>query len=192
MMKRAACIGLASLALGCGYGFTAGGGALPGKARTLYVPVFRNASAEPGIEGVFTEAFRQELSRWKRLGGEASDARVEGTIVSVQGAPRIVTWKLNADKTSTPQISSYGVQVVAVVRVFKGEEKVGETTVTDTEAYQPMRPATTDGQFPAPSSPTAASNPDNRVLEVEANRRMALRRLAQSLMHQAYQNLTGF
>src|SRR3990172_6422254 len=59
----------------CGYRFTAGGGELPGKARTLFVPLFSNQTAEPEVDAFFTSALRQELARAGRAGGDASDAR---------------------------------------------------------------------------------------------------------------------
>ncbi|MBI5543761.1 MAG: hypothetical protein HY901_07745 [Deltaproteobacteria bacterium] len=168
-----------ALTLACGYRFTAGGGPLPGNARTLHVPVFKNLTAEPGLEGAFTEAFRDELSRWGREGGEASDATALGEIVEVSEGPAIVA-SLYSDAGHLASTStSYRVQARIVVKVVRAGEQLAETTVTGTEDYLPSRP-----DLPA--------KPGTLVLEMEANRRLALRRLATSLMRQAYQNLTGF
>src|SRR5207249_4460973 len=65
------------LATGCGYRFAAGA-PLPEGVHEVYAPVFDNKTAEPGLEVVFTQAFREELVRYGVSGGEASEARVEG------------------------------------------------------------------------------------------------------------------
>ena len=161
--------------LACGYRFTAGGGPLPGEARSLYVPVFKNLTAEPGAEGTFTDAFRRELSRWGREGGEASDAVALGEIVSVGGGPAIFTNTFSDAGQQLAVTASYRVQATVVVRVKKAGAQIAETTVTGGEDYLPGTPG-----------------PGTAVLEAEANRRLALRRLAEVLMRQAYQNLTGF
>jgi hypothetical protein len=166
-------------AMACGYRFTPGGGPLPGNARTLYVPVFKNLTAEPGLEGPFTDALRQELARWEREGGEASDAVAEGTVVAIVGGGGIVTSLVNDAGYLQSSQASYRVGATVSVKVTRRGEKIGETTVTGFEDYLPSRP----------DVPVVAAT---GVLEAEANRRMALRRLALSLMRQAYQNLTGF
>ncbi|HEY3445924.1 MAG TPA: LPS assembly lipoprotein LptE [Myxococcales bacterium] len=165
----------------CGYRFTAGGGALPGGARTLYVPVFKNATAEAGLEGPFTDALRQELARWGREGGELSDATAVGEITLIGGGPAIATNTFSPDTGVFLAVAaSYQVVATVVVRVMKGGAQVAQTTVTGGEDYLPRRADVT------------ANAPATGVLEAEANRRMALRRLAATLMKQAYQNLTGF
>ena len=175
LVALALCAGL----FACGYRFTAGGGALPDGARTLYVPVFKNLTAEPGLEGAFTDAFRQELSRWGREGGQASDAVAQGEVVSVGGGPAIFTNTYSDAGTQLVATAAYRVQATVVVRVLRAGNKLAETTVSGGEDYLPRRPE------------VGSAGPGTGVLEAEANRRMALRRLAASLMRQAYQNLTG-
>jgi hypothetical protein len=171
---------LCSALLACGYRFTAGGGPLAGGARTLYVPVFKNSTAEPGLEGPFTGAFRQELARYGREGGELSDAVAFGEIVSVGGGPAISTNTFSDAGVMLAATASYQVVATVVVRVMKDGAQVAETTVSGGEDYLPRIPDVTAG--------AAATG----VLEAEANRRLALRRLAATLMRQAYQNLCGF
>lgn len=163
----------------CGYRFTAGGGPLPGGARTLHVPVFKNATAEPGLEGPFTEALRQELARYGREGGELSDAVAVGEITSVGGGPAIITNTFSDAGVQLAATASFQVVATVRVRVVKGDQQVAETTVTGGEDYLPRLDVT-------------ANAPATGVLEAEANRRVALRRLAATLMRQAYRNLTGF
>ncbi|MGC4113637.1 MAG: LPS assembly lipoprotein LptE [Myxococcales bacterium] len=180
-MRRAlAAAVLSTVLVACGYRFTAGGGPLPGGARTLFVPVFRNASAEPGLEGPFTDAFRQELARAGREGGELSDAVAVGEIVSVVGGPVIFTNSFNDAGVPLPAATAaYQVQATVVVRVLKGGVQIAETKVMGGEDYLPRLDVTANALATG-------------VLEAEANRRMALRRLAGVLMRQAYQNLCGF
>ena len=181
-MRRAlaAAAALSGMLLACGYHFTAGGGPLPGEARALYVPVFKNLTAEPGIEGVFTDAFRQELSRWGREGGEASDAVAEGEIKSVASTGAIFTNTFSDAGVQIAATAAYRLQATLVLRVLRAGEKIAETTVTGTEDYLPSR------------AELGQTGQGTAVLEAEANRRLALRRLAATLTRQAYQNLTGF
>jgi hypothetical protein len=80
---------LLALLAGCGYRFATTGGALPGGARSLYVPLFKNLSPEPGVDAWFTEALREELDRAGQGGGEASDAVALGEVIEVLDGPSI-------------------------------------------------------------------------------------------------------
>jgi TolB-like protein len=60
---------------------------LPGGVKTIYVPVFRNLSPEPGVEVFFTDSMKSEILRSgyatiQNSEGE-SDAVLVGTILSV-------------------------------------------------------------------------------------------------------------
>ncbi len=185
-----AAVGLLSA---CGYRFTAGGGELPGKVRTLFVPLFANQTVEPEVDAYFTSALRQELSRAGREGGEASDARALGIVTQVLNDAAIQTnFPVKDGVPQVPRVAAYRVRAAAVVQIFRGTEKLGETPVSGSEQYAPG----VDCQVPDPSNPTAftysAANA-SCVLELEANRRVALRRLATALMRRAYENLaSGF
>lgn len=173
----------------CGYRFTAGGGELPGKARTLHVGLFVNRTAEPEVEAYFTSALRRELARAGREGGEGSDARVEGAVTQVTNQPGVSVNTIE-NNAARNVVSTYRVSATAIVSVFRGAERLAETTVTGFEDFAP-------GVDCAPSSPPPGSspvyNPANAgcVLEIDANRRLALRRLASQLMRQAYDNLAA-
>lgn len=186
-MRRGLLIAAAALAAAaCGYRFTAGGGELPGGARSLYVPVFQNATVEPGLEGVFTDALRDELARWGREGGEAADARVEGRITAVGDGSPIRLSLLTDAGLPIASGASYRVSATVVLRVWRGGEKLAETAVSGSEDYLPERPEL------RLQRPGIGVGEEAGILEVEANRRAALRRLARTLMQQAYQNLTAF
>lgn len=154
----------AALALslaGCGYRFTPRGGELPGGVRALRVPVFRNLTAEPGVEGVFTDALREELERTGRLGGDGADATALGVVTELRDSSPIYQ-------------KSYRVEAVVTLRVERAGGTLAEITVRGAEDYSPSQ-----------SKPA--------ILEHEARRRMAMRRLAQSLARQAVERLaTGF
>jgi hypothetical protein len=157
------------LFLGCGYRFTPQGGDLPGGARTVWVPTFKNLTADPQLEAQFTDALRQELSRVGREGGEASDVTAIGEVTQVAvGLPII----LDTRGAQITQVASYRVSATAMVRLMRNGEKLAETTVTGSEDF-------------LPGAGEAA------ILETEANRRTALRRLARSLMRQVVENLAA-
>ncbi|MFN7131744.1 MAG: LPS assembly lipoprotein LptE [Myxococcales bacterium] len=163
----------ASLSSGCGYRFTASGGELPGGARSLYVPTFVNRTAEPGAEVYFTNALRQEASRAGLEGGEASDARIVGEVTQVTGFSGIVTLlRPEGSTVLQPRVTTFRVQAAATVRVYRGDELLANVAVSGFEDYL---------------------NVEGNMLETEANRRNALRRLSVTLMQQAYARLaSGF
>ena len=62
--SRAALVSLAFMAaLGCGYRFTASGAGFPQGIHKVFAPVIVNRTAEPGLEGIFTEALREQLAQ---------------------------------------------------------------------------------------------------------------------------------
>lgn len=163
----------ALLATGCGYRFTPEGGDLPEGARTLYVPVFRNLTAEPGVEGCFTSAFRRELARAGREGGEGSDAIAYGTIEEISEGSVIYANSpaIPGEASQLPGPASMGIRAKVSVRLEKGGKTIARVVVAGSEDYRP------GGEVP--------------VLSDEASRRMALRRLADSLMRQALERLSS-
>jgi hypothetical protein len=74
---------------GCGYRLRAPASALPKGLSAVEVPVFANATSEPGAEGFFTQALREHYLRAGRLGGAGAPARVEGTLLTVSSAPLV-------------------------------------------------------------------------------------------------------
>ncbi|HYR56409.1 MAG TPA: LptE family protein [Myxococcaceae bacterium] len=159
-MRRA--LGFSLLILcACGYRFTAGGGALPQGIREVYAPVFINRTAEPGLETLFTQALREYLVRNGVAGTSSSQAQLIGEVLSVSGAPTVLT-------TSGTLASNRLFATVGVRLVNKGVNVPnGAVTVAGQEEYLP----------------------GGNVLESEANRAAALRRLAESLARDAYDRL---
>lgn len=148
----------------CGYRFTPQGGDLPGGARSLHVPLFRNATSEAGVEAWFTEALRTELARRGLQGGEASDVVVLGSVTEVSDGAAIY-----ASAGGLP--ISVRVHSAATVRVMRGSKTLREVKVAGDEDYKP--------------TPGLGAE----ILRDEANRRTALRRLSQRLMREALERL---
>jgi hypothetical protein len=147
---------------GCGYHFTAAGAGFPQGIRKVFVPVIVNRTTEPGLEGAFTEALREQLARGGYLGGEGSDGRIEGELLSVSalvaqlapGTQGALTYRLNA---------------VLRVRLYRSGTLLAQTDVSGSEDYLP------------------SLRPD--VLTTEANRQAAIRRLASTLASDAVARL---
>jgi len=149
--------------LGCGYHVTASGAGLPQGLRRVFAPVVVNRTPEPGLEGVFTEALREQLARAGTLGGEGSEGRLEGELLSVGAAVAQLA-------PGTSGALTYRVSAVLRLRLFKGTAQLAVTDVSGTEDYLPALRAD--------------------VLTTEANRQAALRRLASALAADAYARLS--
>jgi hypothetical protein len=153
-----------SLLLGCGYRFTAGGAELPGGVKEVCAPLFVNRTAEPGLELAFTQSFRSQLIRVGRL-ASTCNANVKGELVNVWGGPTVFTSTGN-------QLASYRVFATVHVQLVQADKVLADATVTGAEDYLPSLETAQD------------------VLQVEANRQAALRRLSETLARDAYEKLT--
>lgn len=166
-----------ALAGGCGYRFVARGGGLPEGVGQLCAPVLVNRTAEPGLEAIFTQELREQLVRAGTLGASGHcDAVIEGEILSVGSEPNIATEEVLANEaTGTPgrprQTASYRATVAAVLRLKKDGQVLTEAQVSSFDDFLPGP----DGQ--------------GDVLESEASRSAALRRLAATLMREGYDRL---
>lgn len=164
-MKRSlpALVWLAVLAQSsCGYHFTAAGAGFPQGIHKVFAPVIVNRTTEPGLEGVFTEALREQLARGGYLGGEGSEGRLEGELLSVSGGVAQLA-------PATSGALTYRVVAVLRVRFFRDHTLLAQTDVIGSEDYLP------------------ALRPD--VLTTEANRQGAIRRLASALATDAVARL---
>jgi len=151
------------LASGCGYHATASGPGFPQGIRRVFAPVIVNRTTEPGLEGVFTEALREQLARTGHLGGEGSEGRLEGELLAVGAGVAQVAPGL-------PTALTYRVSATLRVRLFRDGTMLSWTDVTGTEDYLPALRAD--------------------VLTTEANRQAALRRLASALAADAVARLS--
>jgi hypothetical protein len=152
------------MGLGCGYRFVPRDGTLPEGVRAVCAPIFRNDTPEPGLETLFTRAFRQELVRAGTLGGgEACDSTLEGVVLFVGSSPTIVT-----EPEQGSRLASYRATAVVLLKLSKDGRVLAETSVSGTEDYLPG---------------------SGDVLEAEANRQAALHRLSETLMREGYERL---
>jgi outer membrane lipopolysaccharide assembly protein LptE/RlpB len=72
---------------GCGYQLSGQAGTIPGSLQRIVVPMFSNATTEPGLEHLVTAAVRTQLQRdgRTRLGTDAtSTARLRGEVRNYQ------------------------------------------------------------------------------------------------------------
>ncbi|MFL5321977.1 MAG: LPS assembly lipoprotein LptE [Myxococcaceae bacterium] len=129
----------------------------------MEVPVFTNRTAESGVEAVFTESLREQCTRAGVLGGATSDARIEGEVRSIGGAPTILA--------PNGTLASYRLYGNAHLKLVKGGRVLSEIDVSGQEDYLPDRI-------------------DGDVLRTETNRTTAMRRLAETLMRDGYDRLT--
>jgi hypothetical protein len=176
-MSRLSVVGWVLLlsGLGCGYRFVPRGAGLPEGVRSVCAPVFHNDTPEPGLELLFTRAFRQELVRAGVLGASC-EASVEGTVVAVGSAPTILTEPVYQGNTrvAEPQLASYRASAAVLLRLVRDGQVLAETVVSGNEDFLPG---------------TASASGD--VLEAEANRQAALHRLAETLMREGYDRLAS-
>lgn len=161
-MRRA--LLLVWLALGgCGYRFATPGGALPGGARSVHVPVFENRSQEPSVEAFVTEAVRERYARAGLLGGAASETTLTGVVLGVTASPTVA---YGGAQAPTP---TYQVTATVQVTLARGGVVLGQSVVSSMEEF-----------------PSGAD-----VLLTEANRGAALRRLAEALARELVDRLAA-
>lgn len=128
---------LALLALaGCGYRFAAPGAALPGGVRAVAVPMLSNRTAEPSADAALTLALREQLARAGRLAAGVPDAVLEGTLLSVSGAPLLTAGPLPVYRLAgaAQLVLKRGDAVLAQVTVSGSEEFPSGPDVLLTEA----------------------------------------------------------
>jgi hypothetical protein len=183
----------------CGYRFAAGGAPLPEGIREVYAPVFVNrtgsnpitrlgetyrAANEPGVEAIFTQAFREQLLRAGVAGGPNSEARIEGEVLSVDTGPTVLT--------VGGRLASYRVAARLRLRLVKNGRQLSSTDVTGFEDFIPSREvAVLPPSALLPDGSTDIAEGD--VLRTETNRMSAIKRLAETMARDGYDRLaTGW
>jgi len=155
----------------CGYRLTAAGGPLPGGVKSIDVPMLRNQTTEPGVEGLLTSEIRHRLDQLGYGSGSGEQATL---VAAVTGSG----WAPVAPKVSNPTGAGYSVndpglyQVALTVsaRLQRGGELLWQAdNVSMTERYLPS----------------------DDLATMEANRRTALHRLARELARELVARLTA-
>ncbi len=108
------------------YRFVAPGSTLPEGVRSVSVPVFENATSEPGAEAPFTDAFRQGLQRAGRLGGDASEAVLEGKLLGVGSQTAIA---------APNRLPTYRLAATLALKLTKNGRVLAQQTWTATEDF---------------------------------------------------------
>jgi hypothetical protein len=152
---------------GCGYRFAAGPATLPEGIRAVSAPVFVNNTAEPGLQVVFTQALRDELARSGVESRSDADAELSGELAAVWGGPSLLTTPSQPKLTADAFLASYRVFATARLRLTKAGKALGSLEVMGSEDYLPGAD----------------------VVQTEANRQLALRRLAGRLMREGCERL---
>ncbi len=161
-----------AVACACGYRFSAAGGSLPKGVQSVYVPIFRNRTTEAGLEALLTEELRAELEKSGHGGSPSSEAKLEGVIEGVGAIPlALKTAPLPTGGSLAPYNPGlYQVSLAVTVKLVLGAELLAE--IDHLSLSEPYLPAD-----------DLATN--------EANRRLALRRLAKSMAKELVDRLTA-
>lgn len=148
----------------CGYRFTTGAAGVREDIRRVAIKPLRNISLEPGVEGVVTKALRRAMVQrgfTLEAGPAPGAAQVEGVIRSVNVTP-----------TAFP--SARGTLIASEYRLTLTLDLV----LRSKEGGSPVW----SGQGVSGKENFLAGS---TLLETEANRRLALRRLSRELMGDA-------
>lgn len=117
---------LVLVATGCGYRFVTPNSTVPPGVAKVQVPVFKNNTSEPGAEALFTNALRELYLRNGKLGDENTEARIEGTLMTVSSVPLV----------STPgRLPNYRVNIVVGLKLMAGDRQLNSIAVTGGEEF---------------------------------------------------------
>ena len=166
MRRGGLALALALTACGCGYRFVERASALPTDGQRVFAPTFKNDTSEAGLEVLVTDAFRAELADAHVDGPEGSPVLAVGVVKALGGGPGQAFTRENGQVAS---LASYHVDLGACVRLTRGTKTLAATCVSGSAPYAP-------GADP---------------LAGESARRVALNRLAQQLMQQAFERLSS-
>jgi len=153
-------LALAAAGSGCGYRFAVGGTGLAEGVHSVYVPVFANRSSEPEAGAIFSQALAEGLAREGRAAGPLAPARIEGEVLSLIASPAATT------KTGRG-VGIYQLSGVVRLRVVREGSEICRREVSGTEDFLPAQ----------------------NLLELDASRRRAVRRLAERMMVSAQREL---
>lgn len=154
-MERRA-LALALLLSACGYRFSVGEAVLPEGIEAAYVPVFENRSGEPEAGAIFAEALAHALARSGRAAGPSAPARIEGEVVSLIASPA-------ATQSDGRGVGVYRLRARIRLRLVRDGALLCSREMEEGEDYLPSR----------------------TLLELDASRRQAVRRLASRMMDRA-------
>lgn len=173
------------LVSGCAYTLGRGSRTIPGGAKEISIPMFKNHSQETGIEVSFTQALLNEFLRSKVakvVDDPRAEDRIEGdimTVTYVAESPIASDPKTNSLPTDTVIASQYRVVVDITLRVVRrsDNEKLWEGRFHDEDIYA------------APRVTLTGVNTVNPLYNLSA-RRQKLDTLAGRMMVEAHNRIT--
>ncbi len=167
---------------GCAYHFSSQYRRLPGGYDRIAVPMFKNITAETGIETFFTSAMIEELQRdqfSKVVTKEDAQVILEGTLASVEFAQGGALSDTKLTDRKVYLVSEYR----AYVTVSMSLKRVSDQKLLWQGNFQGEK------QYPAPQITTEGLDTANPNYNHSA-RLQNLKILARDVMTQAYINLT--
>ncbi len=117
---------LVVLVSACGYRVIAPVSELPRGLSSVEVPVFANATSEPGAEAFFTQALRESFLRAGRLGGAEAPGRIDGTLLGVASSPLVA---------SPGRLPNYRLQATVRLNLVKDGAVIQSVQVSGAEEY---------------------------------------------------------
>jgi hypothetical protein len=170
---------------GCAYKLSNKVDSLPGGAKVLFVPVFKNISTEPLIEAYFTEALRSEILRsgYAQLanGEPGADAVLIGTVRTVEVTTDELVVK-SKDSSYLPVDTVLSLKAKVKVEVDLVLKRKGSSEVLWQSSYG----QTMDYTPPQLTLPTI--NSANNLYNLSA-RKQTFQTLSKEMMHLAFDRM---
>jgi hypothetical protein len=175
-------VGGASFALvlalaACGYHFAAGK-SLPGNAKAVDVPIFKNLTTETDADAQFSAALRDELALHGLLSQGHPDATAVGEIVQIHSGPGTVYTVPDGGGVA---LGTFRIDAWVRVKLMRGNTLLAQAEVRGSEDYS-------RGVGFSPSGPPG-SVMGGDILESEGGRHAAIHRLAMNMMRDALHKL---
>ncbi len=172
------------LTTGCAYHFGLAERSLPGGYSQLSIPVFKNKSAEVGIEPLFTNALIRRFARSQVASlteNDGANVTLEGTIVKVDTSQGAIqdSHLLPTLPSAAVLVTQYRLMVTAVIVLKrKSDEKIlWQGSFANEKVYDPPRIGT-----PVVNSANATYN--------QSARTQTLSLLAEEMMAEAHDRIT--
>ena len=160
---------------------------MPGNIRSLYIPVFKNNSTEPGVEVYFTNALKKEIltSNVISLNNHESstDAVMYGQIKSVEiYSDESVAESTQNSKNYLPRGTVISTQVKVVVTVALELKKVNSSQILWSSEFKQSL------NYTPPQVTLPVINSTNNLYNLSA-RRQTLETLANQMMQLAFDRM---
>jgi len=172
---------------GCAYKLSSSTDSLPGHVKSIYLPIFKNNSTEPGVEVYFTNALKKEMLTSKKLqlfnDENQSDAVMYGKIKSVEiNSDESVAESNQNSKNYLPRGTVISTQVKVVVTVGLELKKANSSQVLWSSEFKQSL------NYTPPQVTLPVINSTNNLYNLSA-RRQTLETLANQMMQLAFDRM---